>query len=202
MYYYKYKKFPRDLFTEKWEEDGVIILTNRNGEFFKFTEDGSPVGCPCCPETWEPPDWCLEPPDPPGCNDDFTRPQINIDTKVDCEDKEVSLSTICRIGKSSTTLLPNSIVLNAYLGVDSSITDSLTEGFNINRVFIAKDESSSNYRIINNSNVTVAPKQETDDFELLVSDDIWDLLSDRCFSSFSLYSWSGQWFFLQPILKT
>ena len=149
---------------------------------------------PRCNETqpWVMPDYCVEPPDPidPGPLEPVNLPLDlslktcdfnNCDNCPDCKNIEVSVNNdICRINNLSSTMLSNSMVLHAYTSVDSSIAQGQSN-YNINRIFISKDESALNNDVVAARNVIVAPTINSplsNKILIVVDKDIYDRVSD------------------------
>ncbi len=140
------------------------------------------------PDPWEIPPECIpiiEPPNGGGDGDDPEEP--NIEPKVpasglpsSCRVGTVKINDAltCKIFSHSATLLNNGIVVHAYLSPDLLVTDSADPLFNINKLFLAKQHTSSDAQIIANRDVVVEPKVAGETFTIHVQEDVWIALSD------------------------
>jgi len=86
--------------------------------------------------------------------------------------------TECRIHNNSVTLLNNGMALHAYTTVDNSITDTTSDKYNLNRIYISKNKTTLDVPIIINRDITIAPKTISEGFEIYVDEDIYNALSE------------------------
>ncbi len=104
-------------------------------------------------------------------------PAIDIPTSCNNGDITINSNNICRIYSDSVVLLNNGMVLYAYMSPDKTLFDEKDdERFNINRVFIAANDTTPIVQIIANRDVIVESKTINENFRVRVDDDIWDAL--------------------------
>jgi len=129
---------------------------------------------------WVPPEWCF---DIPGYPDpkplEPTNPPLGIPTKdKECKDHEVlSEYDICKIVSHDSTSLSNSMALNAFVSVDSSIQDRNEKGYNIPRIFLSEDETSIQSNVIVGRDVAISPASYDEDFEIYITEDVFNRIS-------------------------
>jgi hypothetical protein len=127
------------------------------------------------PGSWVMPDDCLI--QPPGEIPDGVVPSLP-PLCIPTSDKEGNLLggsvDVCRIFSNSATLLNNGMVLHAYSMVDTSITDASLDGYNMNKIYLASSESTIDVQVITSRDVSLAPKTALEDFEIHVSEDVWN----------------------------
>ena len=84
----------------------------------------------------------------------------------------------CRIHNGSVTSINNGMVLHVYITVDDDITDTTSDRYNINRIYILKNKTTLDVPIVINRDVIIAPKMSTEGFEIHVEEDIYNAVSD------------------------
>ena len=125
--------------------------------------------------SWVIPPECLADPNPPI--EDPVAPVIPpIDIPSSCTEIEDSQDA-CKIFNNSVTLLNNGMVLYAYASPDDTYSDTSDDRFNVNRVFIASNNTSVDVQIIATEDVVIESKDSHEDFRVHVSDALWDALS-------------------------
>ena len=128
---------------------------------------------------WVQPTECIEDPEEPDV--DSLAPTIPPNALPDtCREEKVNISddNICKIFNHSATLLNNGMVVHAYLSPDITYNDSDDERFNINKVFIAKQQTTLDIQVIANRDVVIEPKLAGELFRIHVQNDLWVLFSD------------------------
>ena len=132
-------------------------------------------------DIWETPPECIPIIIPPGPENPGIEPAIpGTGIPSTCRQGTVEINTAltCKIFSHSATLLNNGMVMHAYLSPDLSVTDSDDSLFNINKLFLAKQQTSSDVQIIANSDVVVEPKAFGEIFTIHVQEDVWTALSE------------------------
>ena len=143
-------------------------------------------------EDWLPPDWCQKnlcpdgslPPCEDLCLDPPCVPQppdIPVNDPTECSNQPVlddidNYDDICRINSDSTTLLSNGMVLHAYVSVDTGLTSSDSD-YNLSKVFIAKDETSLNAKVLAKRDVILEPKTADENFVLYIGEDLYNIIN-------------------------
>ena len=119
---------------------------------------------------------------PEDCEDDgggggegpgITIPPNGLPTTCRKETVEINHQKTCRIFGHSATLLNNGMVMHAYLSPDKTVTDSADNTFNINKVFLAKQQTSLNAQMIAKRDVVVEPKVLGENITIHVQEDVW-----------------------------
>ena len=129
------------------------------------------------------PDDCKDPELPTGENPCPPNPRvdpIDIETKrTDCQDKIVDYTGLefCRINKQDSTILASGQTLHAVISVDSEIVVQSDEKYNYPRIFILDDESSLDVQVLFSAKVSVPPKATTDDLQIYVNKDTYEMCS-------------------------
>ncbi len=129
-------------------------------------------------DSWDQPTECIEDPEEPDVNS--LAPTIPPNALPDtCREEKVNISddNICKIFNHSATLLNNGMVVHAYLSPDITYNDSDDERFNINKVFIAKQQTTLDVQVIANRDVVIEPKLAGELFRIHVENDLWTALS-------------------------
>jgi len=94
-----------------------------------------------------------------------------------CREEWVDISNnVCRLFNNSATLLNNGMVVHAYISSDISYSDSSDDRFNINKVFIAKQQTTLDVQVVANRDVVIEPKESGSVFLIHVDDDVWTSL--------------------------
>ena len=133
-----------------------------------------------CDDTIDPP---VLPPAIPPVNPPICLP-LNEETGSGAVSLKADLSAnVCRIYHSSATLLNNGMILYAYLSpeikpVTDGTLDATDSRYNINRVHIAKHNSSISNQVKSNIDVIIAPKSVTEDFLVHITEELWNVLGD------------------------
>ena len=108
-------------------------------------------------------------------------PSSTKDSSNSSDDSDLTIYTTinkCRIHNNSVTLLNNGMALHAYTTVNNSITDTTSNKYNINRIYISKNKTTLDVPIIANRDVSIAPKGISENFEIYVDEDVYNAVSD------------------------
>jgi len=134
------------------------------------------------PGAWSIPGDCIEAPVAPEEIDiGISVPSVGLPMRC-AEGSTASVSLggdadkICKIFHNSVTLLNNGMALHAYTSPDKNYEDAGDPRFNINKVFVATQKTVLDNYIVANKDVVIAPKEPYEDFQIHVSDDIWNAL--------------------------
>lgn len=128
------------------------------------------------PAAWSPPPECeYQGPGPNVGPVGPTVPPTCLPTS--CNEGQFTPSYMCRVHNDSTALLNNGMIAHAHVGVYSGTLDPNNAYYNKTTVEVHINDSSLDANLITTRNVAIAPKEEGEDFQIYVSEDLFNLMA-------------------------